>query len=120
MWGIASPLTDSQIKALAGYYAGKPAPKGVAAESEDLVKRGKDIYEKGVADRSIPACIDCHGANAEGKDEIPRLAGQHHDYLVTQLVAFKGVLRENDIMDENAKDLTDDDIAALAEYLSSK
>lgn len=120
MWGIAGPLTDNQIKDLAAYYAKFPPARGIPAEDPALAAKGKALYDEGVPNRDIPACAGCHGNDGEGNEAIPRLAGQHRQYLVRQLQAFHGLARENEIMDENAKNLNDDDIAAVAEYLSSK
>ena len=120
MWGIAGPLSDGQISGLGVYYAKFPPPPGTPAANPALAAKGKALYDEGAPDREIPPCAPCHGQNAEGNEAIPRLAGQHHQYLVRQLQAFHGLMRENEIMDENAKALSEDDIAAVAEYLSSK
>ncbi len=119
MWGIAGPLTDEQIKGLADYFAAQPPVKGDPADDPALAAKGKQIFDHGVEARGIPVCADCHGKDAVGNDTIPRLAGQHRDYLVTQMQAFRGLLRENETMHENTKNMTDGDVRALAEYLSS-
>ena len=53
-------------------------------------------------------------------DTIPRLASQHHDYLVEQLKNFASNARNNQIMHENAKTLNDDQIEQLATYLAAQ
>jgi cytochrome c553 len=70
--------------------------------------------------RDVPACNICHGPNAEGIAAFPRLAGQHRDYLVLQLQQFRNLMRESDIMQPIAKTLSDDEIAAVTEYLAAK
>jgi len=119
MWGVARPLNDAQIHGLAVYLSSRPAVKGTPSAAPDLAARGKALFEKGVADRQIPACIDCHGATAGGVEEIPRLAGQHRDYLYRQITQFRGLLRRNEIMHDNTKNVSDEEALALAEYLSS-
>jgi cytochrome c553 len=119
MWGIAGALSDHQIGELAAFYSALPAAIGIPVDDKSLVKAGKAIYEEGVASRDVPSCVGCHGEKAEGTEAFPRLAGQHYQYLVRQLQAFRGLQRENAIMDENAKSLSDDDIVAVASYLSS-
>ena len=119
MWGVARPLTDAQIHGLAVYLSLRPAVKGSPAGDPQLAARGKALFEKGVPDREIPACIDCHGATAAGVEEIPRLAGQHRDYLYRQITQFRGLLRRNEIMHDNTKNVSDEEALALAEYLSS-
>ena len=120
MWGIAGPLTDKQINELAAYYAKFPPVPGRASENPQLAAKGKALFEEGAPERDVPACAGCHGANGEGQEAFPRLAGQHYQYLVRELREFNGKQRESDIMDENAKALTEDDIIAIAEYLSGK
>ena len=119
MWGVARPLTDAQIHGLAVYLSSRPAVKGTPSSDPALAARGKDLFEKGVAERQIPACIDCHGPAASGVEEIPRLAGQHRDYLYRQITQFRGLLRRNEIMHDNTKNVSDEEALALAEYLSS-
>ena len=120
MWGIAGPLTDGQIKGLAAYFSNFPPATGTPTANPELAAKGNALFHEGVPSRDIPACNSCHGENAEGNEAFPRLAGQHYDYLVRQLQAFHGLVRENEIMDENAKGLNEDDIIAIAEYLSSQ
>ncbi|MGO8857389.1 MAG: c-type cytochrome [Steroidobacteraceae bacterium] len=120
MWGIARGLTDDQIDGVAQYFSSQPPVRGTASRNPALAERGKALFENGVPAREVPACNICHGANAEGLGTFPRLAGQHRDYLVTQLQQFRGQLRESEIMQPIAKNITDDEIAAVAEYVASK
>jgi len=119
MWGVARPLTDAQIHGLAVYLSSRPAVKSTPSSDPALAARGRQLFEKGVAERQIPACIDCHGPTAGGVEEIPRLAGQHRDYLYRQITQFRGLLRRNEIMHDNTKNVSDEEALALAEYLSS-
>ncbi len=111
--------------ALAKYFAGldaAPADDG----PRDLVPRGKWIYDEGIPSANVPACTLCHGADAKGSEAIPRLAGQHYSYLVSQLIGWKNGYRRNDpvtqgatnIMEPIAAGLTKEQIAAVAAYLS--
>ena len=61
----------------------------------------------------------CHGENAEGNGPIPRLAGQHQAYLARQLEAFALMARANEIMHENSKDLTVEQISEVTAYLAT-
>lgn len=117
MWGMASQLDDTTIAALAKYYAGQtptPPQSGGALAAE-----GKKIYMNGVAAQNIPACQACHGEHGEGNSVMPRIAGQHADYLKKQLEAFRSTLRESDVMHANTKDMTDSEIEALVSYLAN-
>jgi len=125
MWGIARALDDHQIEALAQYFSSQPRVSVRAAKDPALAAKGKSIYENGVPERDILGCIGCHGPNAEGLNTFPRLAGQHRDYLAIQLQQFNGrrfngQLRESEIMHRFTENITEDEIAAVTEYLASK
>jgi cytochrome c553 len=116
MWGMAKNLDDKTIQGVAAHYAGQPLepPRGGAKDP-----LGAKLYTTGAESRDVPACIGCHGEKAEGQGAIPRLAGQHSTYLAEQLGHFRSNARSNETMHMNALNLTDAEIAALAEYLSS-
>ena len=61
----------------------------------------------------------CHLGGFAGQNEIPRVAGQHYDYIVKQLADFKARKRTNDAgnMTSVASTLSDEDIENLAHYL---
>jgi cytochrome c553 len=120
MWGIARALTDDQIEGLAQYFSSQPPVRGRATRNSALAEKGKSIYENGVPQRDILGCIGCHGPNAEGIHTFPRLAGQHRDYLAIQLQQFNGQRRESEIMHRFTQNITEDEIAAVTEYLASK
>ncbi len=66
-------------------------------------------------------CALCHGPDGESASAVyPRLAAQHPDYLQKQLRDFRDGRRVSDPMSEMAKDLKDDDIAALAAFFASR
>jgi cytochrome c553 len=119
MWGMAAPLSDDMIGALARYYAVQsPAPRVQADPA--LVVRGADIYKNGVASENIPACATCHGANAQGMPGFPRLAGQHAEYLIKQLYSFRNELRNVAIMHGVAKEMKLNEMEAVAAFLQSR
>ncbi len=120
MWGWARSLTDQDIKEIAAYYA---AQKRIPDEAGpvQLMNKGRDIYEHGMSDKGLPACALCHGPQGEGKDDAPRLAGQHARYLVRQLKVFRSMERPAAVaMHAIVTPLTDGDIDALAAYLQSR
>jgi cytochrome c553 len=66
-------------------------------------------------------CALCHGRAGDSASPIyPRLAAQHPDYLTKQLKDFRDGRRKSDTMSEMAKDLSDENIAALAAWFSSR
>ena len=66
-------------------------------------------------------CAACHGPDGNSSSaEFPRLAGQHYDYLVQALKAYKAGTRKNPIMAPQAANLTTRDIEDLAAYFSGQ
>lgn len=120
MWGIARALTDEQIKGVARYFSTQPAVAGKGSSNPALADKGKLLYENGTPERDIEACTVCHGHNGEGVNSQPRIAGQHRDYFVLEMVQFRSGLRENKVMQHVTEKMTDDEIAALVEYISTK
>jgi cytochrome c553 len=84
--------------------------------------KGEAIYTKGLADRNIPACMSCHGANGNsGGGANPKLAGQHAAYIYKQLMDFKGKKeRNNPIMSPYASVMTDQEMKNVAAYLQKQ
>ena len=119
MRGMASTLSEADMKNVAAFYASKQAKPGFA-KNRDLATLGEKIYRGGIADRSIPACSGCHGPGGAGiPSQYPRLAGQHAEYVEAQLVAFRGGVRHNNLaMSGVAAKLNDHEIKALADYIA--
>jgi cytochrome c553 len=120
MWGLSRHLTDDQIKDLAGYYASQrinsPAHPTGRPELRDA---GKTIYAGGVPEKNIPPCATCHGPEGLGNQQFPRIAGQHADYVVKQLIVFQRTDErpEGAIMKVIAHDLTHENIESVASYV---
>jgi cytochrome c553 len=122
MWGMASQLTDDTIAKLAAYYSAQKPALGKVGDPK-LVEAGRTVFEQGIPAANVPACLSCHGKDAEGSAMFPRLAGQHAEYLVKQLVMFKSELRAGanaPIMHGVTMGLTFDQMQAVAAYLSSR
>ena len=120
MWGMASQLDEDTMKRLAAHYAAEKTKSGRPGDAARMAL-GKRIYESGLPDAGVPPCISCHGDNAQGKETIPRLAGQHPEYLVKQLAAFKSLQRGNaPVMHVVTDKMTLDQMRAAAEYAASK
>jgi cytochrome c553 len=118
MWGMASPLSDDVMTALAEYY-GKQTPRAGESGDPSQVARGKDIYQNGDAAQGVPPCAACHGPVAAGTETYPRLAGQHVQYLMKQLRSFQNNMRNVAVMHGVARGLQDADMRAVATYLQS-
>jgi cytochrome c553 len=119
MWGMAAKLSDSTIDGLAALYSAKPPAAGTPSSSPD-VAAGQKIFAEGIPDAEVPPCAACHGEHAEGAGAVPRLAGQHRPYIEEQLTAFSSNARANEIMHENSKHLTEDQIREMAAFLATQ
>jgi cytochrome c553 len=117
MWGMAGHLSDPLIHALAAYFSTQ-SPAGATPGNPVETAAGKKIFEEGVLDRDVPACQACHGEKAEGVDAIPRLADQHRAYLIEQLNNFASNARANEVMHDNSKSLTPNEIQAVATFFA--
>jgi cytochrome c553 len=119
MWGMASELDDATITALAAYYS-EQKPEPSATRSAPLASTGHDIYEQGIASEGVPACRTCHGADAHGTQDYPRLAGQHGQYILKQLASFQSNMRNVAIMHGVALNLRLPEMQAVAVYLETQ
>jgi cytochrome c553 len=115
----AKLLTDEEKKNVAAYLSTQPHKPG-AARSKDTLELGKKIYRGGIADKGVAACASCHGATGAGLPvQYPRLDGQHQDYSLTQLVAFRSGARKNSVpMTTLAKRMSDDEMKAVSDYIA--
>ncbi len=120
MSGMVAGLSDDDMKNLAAYYS-MQQPKGGTAKDKDLAMTGKKIYHGGVQGAGVPACASCHGVQGKGIPvQFPRLAGQHGDYIYSQLNLFRTGARANDgakMMRTIAAKMTDSDMKAVSAYI---
>ncbi len=119
MWGMASQLNDETIAALATYYAAQKA-ESLPARDPAAIARGREVYEHGVAAQGVPACATCHGPDAHGMADFPRLAGQHAQYVLKQLASFQSNMRNVAIMHGVAQNLRLPEMEAVAAYLEAQ
>jgi cytochrome c553 len=124
MFNVAHVLSPSMVTALADHFHHlNPPPFGGAPRS--TVSTGKRIFEEGLPESNVPACSACHGADAHGQNEIPRLAGQLYPYMVGQLTGWSKergqgtAVDTSAIMAPTAHNLTRSQIEAVAAYVSN-
>ena len=118
MWGMANHLSDPTIEALAKYFSSQTAGPGTPHPAA-IIARGRAIYEQGIPTQGVPACAACHGPQALGSAQFPRLAGQHAEYILKQLASFQSNMRDVAIMHGVAQTLHDGQMKAVADYLES-
>ncbi len=119
MQPMVEDLGPADFKALGAYFASKPT-RGHAVDDMDLAQMGRFIYRRGNPYSGVAACASCHGADAHGTETLPRLAGQHAQYLENQHTQFDKRERTNDnaVMHGIAARLTELETKAVAAYLS--
>jgi len=115
----AKMLSEEEKNNIAAYLATQKPTQG-AAKNKDTVELGRKIYRGGIAERGVAACASCHGATGSGiPAQYPRLAGQHQDYTVAQLQAFKLGGRSNSPqMGLLAKRMSDEEMKAVSDYIA--
>jgi cytochrome c553 len=119
MLGLATALTEEDMKNIAYWVTSNKAKPGTATD-KDLAALGERIYRGGIQDRQIAACAGCHSPNGAGiPAQYPRLSGQHAEYTAAQLTYFRDGIRKNNLqMTQNAAKLNDREIKALADYIA--
>lgn len=118
---MVAKLTPDEMLALGKYYEKMSLPREEAKDPQ-LAAMGRYVYHNGNKFSGVPACVSCHGTNAEGAANLPRLATQFSGYIHTQLKSFNKRDRTNDnvVMHVVAEKMTELEMAAVAEYVSSK
>lgn len=118
MWGISRLLDDAMAGKLADYFSAQKPTRGTPGDAQ-LAAKGKDIYEGGIKSKNVPACVFCHARQGVGIAVFPRLAGQHAQYLVTQIKVFHTDDRPNLALAMKAvvEMLSDEEAEQVAAYL---
>ncbi|WP_159460809.1 c-type cytochrome [Polynucleobacter kasalickyi] len=112
MTPIASTLSNAEMKDLAAYYASQAREVTYKSKPENIELGAKLAQQYN--------CTQCHGPNLLGVQHIPRIAGQNHDYLLTQLKGFKAMTRAD--MDGNMSSAVSaiklEDLVLISDYVA--
>ena len=111
--------SDAELVELGVFYAAmKPVPHTITDAAP--TRAGRLLFNAGKPQSGVPACTACHGAQGSGSNSLPRLAGQHAQYLKRQLQDFGQRQRTNDnaVMHDIASRLSEPEMDAVASYLS--
>ena len=125
MFNVAHSLSPAMINALTAHFASlNPPPIGGAPRQ--LVAAGRKIFEDGMPEVNIAACAACHGPEATGSGQIPRLAGQLYPYMIKTLSNWDKERGRNPtvpdaaaIMSPVAHSLNKSQIEAVAAFVST-
>ncbi len=118
----AANLSDQDMRDLAAYFSAQTLQIGAADKA--LVEQGERLFRGGFSVKGIPACTGCHGPAGLGNPpaKYPRISGQKAAYLTQQLKNYRAGKRsgypQGKIMQGVAAKLTDEEIEALASFLS--
>ena len=121
MSAMVASLTDQDIADIAAWYSSQePTLQGA---DPALLELGESIYRGGNRELSVAACSACHSPTGKGNAPagFPSLSGQHPEYTLLQLKAFRSGERANDesaMMRSIVERLTDAELEALASYVS--
>ena len=122
MRGIADALSDQDIKDIAAYYS----KLGLEGGSKLADKPSDEPNAQVAALLQKANCVSCHGANFSKPiaPNYPKIGGQHADYLFVALKQYKtdnnaSMGRNNAIMGGIAKQFSNAELKAIAQYLGS-
>jgi len=134
MKAMTAALTDQDMRNLAAHFASLPG--NATSHTAPASSRGAILFHDGDAAQDVPPCQGCHGVDGRGPrpdptsiapqpawSTFPVLAGQKAPYVLEQLKAYHDGTRvgtSNDrVMQGVAHNLSEADMRALAEYVSS-
>jgi cytochrome c553 len=127
MTHLVKNLSDDYLREIADYFSALDLPYAAplaAAATNDELRRGEQLVKKGDTDLKIPACNQCHGAQMTGMlPATPGLLGLPRDYINSQIGSWKEGSRKGlapDCMQKVAKQLTPNDLSAVAGWLAAQ
>jgi cytochrome c553 len=131
MSGFALGINEADLDHIGAFYESQvktPVIKNIPhlkteAEKTALLTLGKKLYDHGNADTGQAACFVCHGKNGDALVDldVPILANQHPQYLISTLKEFKNRKRTNDnerVMRRIVDTMSAEEIEAVAYYSS--
>jgi cytochrome c553 len=134
MMGMASALTEQDMRDIGAYFATQKMLPGVADDTivasgpnqgKKSYQVGERIYRGGNAKAGVPACMACHGPSGRGNPgpAYPMIGGQHASYVAAKLQFFRGGGiwgkdgNSNVVMSGVAHNLSDEEIQSLSTYI---
>jgi len=123
MNGMAAPLNDKDLDDISAYFSNQRRMKGNGSSNA----RGKELFLRGDISNNVMSCVFCHGGGGKGIDHnismYPVIGGQHKAYLLKTLKDFRADDRTNSpnvVMNTYVRSLSDEDLEALADYISAQ
>lgn len=113
MGPLASSLEKDTMQLVANYFSQQTWPNTEYVADERMAQSGKKVIVAG-------QCVACHLGAFHGNSRVPRLAGQHPDYLAKTMLDFKSKMRKNSPAKGSLlASFSDEEITDVACYLSS-
>ena len=111
---MAANLTKQDMLDLAAWYSSQTFNGQNSRREDGNLSRGKSVSDDAL-------CTMCHLGGFSGQNEVPRVAGQHYEYILKQLRDFKAKNRTNDAGNMTAvlRTISDEDLEAMAAYIST-
>ena len=101
---VAASLSDAQIADVAAWYAAHTVSATLEADP----------------DAAPELCSACHGADGVALlEDMPNLTGEDAFYIVEQLAAFRSGERVNEVMNDVAAELSDEEMRAVADWYAA-
>jgi cytochrome c553 len=116
MTAVAKTLTDDDLRGFSDFIGTLPpvaAPPPTLPPDPISLTLGQALAEQ-------HKCLFCHGAGLEGGQQVPRIAGQHEEYVQASLRGFHSGSRPGytQAMTEAVSQIAPDDLDTLAYYVS--
>ncbi|MCP5347791.1 MAG: c-type cytochrome [Gammaproteobacteria bacterium] len=123
MSAMVGSLSGQDIEDIAAYYASQERRIVGAQDDQETLALGEALYRAGNSEIGSAACTACHAPTGKGNAPagFPAIGGQHSEYTLTQLRAFRASERANDLngmMRTVVERLTDAELEALANYVA--
>lgn len=112
MTAVAKTLSDDDMRGFADYIGTlPPVPAPATATDAARMAKGRSLAEQ-------HKCVNCHGSNLDGGQQVPRIAGQKEDYLQASLRGFKSGTRPGytQAMPAAVSQVPPEDLDTLAYY----
>ncbi|MGV0005653.1 MAG: c-type cytochrome [Candidatus Porifericomitaceae bacterium WSBS_2022_MAG_OTU9] len=114
MQPLVANLEKEQMLLIAEYFSKQPWPKVKRNATAGQEQEGRKVVTAG-------QCVQCHLGGFEGSSGVPRVAGQHPEYIEKTMLDFKNKLRLNSAAKNSLmKDFSDEQIKAATAYITSK
>jgi cytochrome c553 len=116
MTAVAKTLTDDDLRGYSEFIGTlPPVPPPPPATPPDPIRmaRGGALAEQ-------HRCVFCHGAGLGGGEQVPRIGGQHEDYLQASLRGFHSGSRPGytQAMTAAVSQIPPEDLDTLAYYMA--